>query len=331
MIWMTWRQFRTQTWVIATVLAALGVLLVVTGRSLYNSYDSIVGACASNCGAAIDSFLREATTGLNGTAYGLAAMALYGLPAVIGVFWGAPLLARELETGTYRLAWNQSVTRTRWLGIKLVVVGVATVAAAGLLSGAVSAWAARVDQVNGDRITPAEFAVRGIVPIGYALFAFTLGASLGILIRRAIPAMAATLGVYVIAVFSMREWIRARLVTPVETARPLDTEQLQGVMVDETGTLSVIGPTGADGWVLTAQTVTSTGQPFNAPGGTHDCGEGTTFETCRRWIESQDLQQALSYHPDSHFWPLQLAEAGLFVGLAVLLAGFCFWWVRRLS
>jgi hypothetical protein len=331
MIWMTWRQFRTQTWVTAIVLAALGVLLVFTGRSVSNSYDTIVGACDANCNTAIDSFLREATSGLNGTAYGLAALALLALPAVIGVFWGAPLLARELETGTYRLAWNQSVTRTRWLGIKLVVVGGATVAAAGLLSLAVSVWATRVDQVNGDRVTPEEFAVRGIVPIGYALFAFTLGVTLGLIIRRAIPAMAATLGVYVAAVFSMGEWIRAHLVTPVETARPLDTEQLQGVMVDQGGNLSVIGAVEVDGWLLTADTVTATGQPFSAAPGSHECGDNTTFDTCRRWIESQDLQQALSYHPDSHFWPLQFAEAGIFVGLAVLLVGFCFWRVRRVS
>jgi len=44
------------------------------------------------------------------------------VPALIGVFWGAPLIARELETGTFRLAWTQSVTRTRWLAVKLGVV-----------------------------------------------------------------------------------------------------------------------------------------------------------------------------------------------------------------
>ena len=40
-------------------------------------------------------------------------------PAVTGLFWDAPLLARELETGTFALAWNQSVTRARWLAVKL--------------------------------------------------------------------------------------------------------------------------------------------------------------------------------------------------------------------
>jgi hypothetical protein len=330
-IWFTWRQVRTQTWIVAAILAALGALLVITGRSVNHAYETLVGACASNCGPAIDSFLREATTGLNGTAYGLAVPVLYGLPAVIGVFWGAPLLARELETGTYRMAWNQSITRTRWLAVKLAVVGVATVAAAGLLSWLVSAWATKVDLVNADRVTPQEFAIRGVVPIGYALFAFTLGVTVGMLIRRAVPAMAATLGVYFVAAFSVGEWIRANLVTPVETAVPLNTERIQWIMIGSDNNLTVSAFPDAEGWILSANTVTAAGQPFSAAPGTHECGDGTTFETCVNWLESQNLQQALSYHPDSHFWPLQFVEAGIFVGVAALLTGFCFWWVRRIS
>ena len=56
------------------------------------------------------------------------------VPGIIGIFWGAPLVARELEAGTYRLAWTQSITRTRWLATKLGVVGLLSMVAAGLLS-----------------------------------------------------------------------------------------------------------------------------------------------------------------------------------------------------
>jgi len=62
------------------------------------------------------------------------------VPALLGIFWGAPLVANELETGTYRLAWTQSVTRKRWLAAKLGLVGLWSMAVAGLLSFIVTLW-----------------------------------------------------------------------------------------------------------------------------------------------------------------------------------------------
>jgi ABC-type transport system involved in multi-copper enzyme maturation permease subunit len=65
--------------------------------------------------------------------------ATYLAPALIGMFWGAPLVAREMEAGTFRLAWSQSVSRMRWLAVKLGVVGLAAVVTTGLLSSP-SGW-----------------------------------------------------------------------------------------------------------------------------------------------------------------------------------------------
>ena len=64
------------------------------------------------------------------------------VPGIIGLFWGAPLVARELEAGTFRLAWTQSVTRTRWLAVEARRrrPGV-SMAVAGLLSLMVTWWA----------------------------------------------------------------------------------------------------------------------------------------------------------------------------------------------
>ena len=70
---------------------------------------------------------------------------MYLAPALIGLFWGAPLIARELETGTYRLAWNQSVTRSRWTLAKLGIGGLASVAVAGLLSLMITWWASPIN------------------------------------------------------------------------------------------------------------------------------------------------------------------------------------------
>ena len=78
------------------------------------------------------------------------------LPALIGLFWGAPLIARELEAGTHRLVWNQSVTRTRWLAVKLGLLGLAAIAAAGLGSLAVDWWSDPLDKAAAGDDVPAD-------------------------------------------------------------------------------------------------------------------------------------------------------------------------------
>jgi hypothetical protein len=255
---------------------------------------------------------------------------MYVLPAVIGIFWGAPLLARELETGTHRLAWNQSVTRTRWLAAKLLIAGTATAATTGLLSWAVTTWAHRIDSATGDRITPMVFGARGIVPIGYALFAFALGVTAGMLIRRTVPAMAATLAGYAAVAVMMPQWIRAQLVPASHSTSPLDMSELDQLNIDLDGSMRVVSgivPEGA--WVLTNQTITPTGEVFTGPANWDTCGPEASSQACEEWVGSLGLRQELSYHPANHFWPLQWIETGILLTVAVLLTGFCFWWLRR--
>jgi hypothetical protein len=252
------------------------------------------------------------------------------VPALIGSFWGAPLLARELETGTYRLAWNQSVSRSRWLATKLAIVGAAAAATAGLLSWAVTSWAHQIDQAAGDRIIPGLFAARGIVPIGYAVFAFVLGVTAGMLIRRTVPAMAATLAIYSAAVLSMQEWIRAHLRPASHATNPLDTSSLDTLNIGASNQLTVVASDNLPGaWVLSNQTITPSGQVFTGPANPQYCGADTAPQVCTDWVGSLGLRQDLTYHPADHFWSLQWTETGILIAIAVLLAGFCFWWTRR--
>lgn len=331
MTWFAWRQFRTQTWITVGALAAIGVVLLVTGRSVADAYaDAGVAACGSDCASAINNFLGRARTGAPNVVYNLAEGLMLVLPAVIGIFWGAPLLARELEAGTHRLAWNQSVTRTRWLAAKLAVIGTATAATTGLLSWAVTAWAHRIDSTAGDRITPTVYDARGIVPIGYALFAFMLGVTAGMLIRRTVPAMGATLAGYAAVVVVMPQWIRAQLVPASHTTSPLDMSELGLLNIDQDGGMRVVSGNVPDGaWVLTNQTITPTGEVFAGPTNWDYCGQQASSQACEEWVGSLGLRQELSFHPANHFWPLQWIETGILLAVAVLLTGFCFWWLRR--
>jgi hypothetical protein len=328
MIWFTWRQFRTQTWITVGGLAVLGVLLVITARSIADAYDAAnVAGCGSNCTNAIETFLRDVRSGTSGTVYDLATYAMYLVPALIGIFWGAPLIARELETGTHRLAWNQSVTRTHWLGTKLAIIGAGSVATVGLLSWAITVWAHRIDEANGDRIKPLIYGARGVVPISYTLFAFVLGVTMGMLIRRTVPAMAATLAIYIGAVAAMPLWIREHLTPAVHATPAFDLAKLAGIGLRQDGRLDVLAEAPSNAWVLSNHVVTSTGGVIS--GNPQYCSPAKSPEVCQQWLSTLGLRQDLTYHPGSHFWSLQWAEAGIFLGIAVMLVGFCFWWIRR--
>jgi hypothetical protein len=331
MIWFTWRQFRAQTWIAVGGLAVIAIVLVIAGRNLADLWTSSgAAACHSDCGTAVSTFLDEVRNGIGDKVYNFSLALMYVVPALIGIFWGAPLIARELETGTHRLAWNQSMTRTRWLATKLTIVGGASAVSVGLLSWAVTSWAHHIDHANNNHVTPLVYGARGIVPIGYALFAFALGVTMGMLIRRTVPAMATTLAIYIAAVVSMPLWIRAHLATAVHTTTPLDLSRIHNLLIKPRGAMEVVsGVTPHGAWVLTNTSITNTGHLFTGPANPQYCGENQAPKACLDWVGSLGLRQDLTYQPASHFWPLQFTETGIFVAAAVLLAGFCFWWTRR--
>ena len=329
MIWFTWRQFRAQTVVAAAALAAIGVLLLVTARIITDLYAD-VAACHSDCASAVTVFLAQFRSSAAFPTYLAVLGVAYVLPALLGMFWGAPLIARELETGTHRLVWNQSVTRTRWLAVKLAAGCAIAATSTGLLSWAVTVWSQRVDSASHDRMLPLLYGSRGIVPVAYAIFAFLLGVTTGMLLRRVGPAIAATLAIYVGAVVAMPLWVRAHLVPAQHETIALDPQNIMGISISpNSGTINVIGGQIEGAWTVGNRTITSDGTTFTGPVDLTTCGPDGSQVKCQEWLGSLGLRQDVLYHPGSHFWPLQWAEAGVFIGLAALLAAFCFWWIRH--
>ena len=226
MMWLTWRQFRAQAAAAVAALAAFAILLVLTRPHMDSLYaaSGITGCHGGACGGLASEFLNQlasatpfggrggplallpAGTDLYPIVYTLGLLLILAAPAIIGMFWGAPLIARELETGTVRLAWNQSITRTRWLVVKLTLTGLATLAVAEAFCLLQAWWAAPIGRAmvlggtvsvfNAGRFSPVNFATHGITPLGYAAFGFALGVTAGVLIRRAVPAMAITLAIF---------------------------------------------------------------------------------------------------------------------------------------
>ena len=325
MIRFSWLQFRTQAAVVAGALA----LLAVAAAALLHRDD--------------------------GTARLWLGVLVLVAPGLIGMFWGAPLVAREFEDGTFRLAWTQGVTRTRWMAVKLAVVGLASMAAAGLLSLVVSWWSGPLDRAGLNQF--ATFDQRGIAPIGYAAFAFTLGVLAGALIRRTLPAMFVTLAVFIAVRLTEFSWLRPRLLQPVLLNLALHPASTG---YGQEGTLSVLfssptlmpdPPNLPNTWITSLEIVNARGQALTTrvlnsacPGIGQGRGGGgggglgghskapqavvNRLQDCVAKIGTT-YHEAVAYQPASHYWPLQWYELAIFLSAALILVNVCLWRIRR--
>lgn len=346
MIRLTWRQFRTQALVAACALVIVAIVVLVTGLNLAHLYDTTVATCkvSNDCSTATSAFLD--TDSQLQTALGVLVIVI---PGLIGIFWGAPLIAGEFEGGTYRLAWTQSVTRTHWLAIKLGVVGLASVVVAGLLSLMVTWWSSPIDRVT---MSPfAGFDQRDIVPIGYAAFAFALGATAGLVIRRTLPAMAVSLIGFVAIRLAVYEWVRPNLITPDYLTVP-NAAIAGGPDAPGQGALPL------SDWIISDQTINATGQVIgrnglvghgvsvgNSPqgitiGGVGSCPNftlppptgragGPAGPLTQKCVDQLHVRDALTFQPGARYWLFQWYELAIFLGLAIALILLCFWWIRR--
>jgi hypothetical protein len=266
------------------------------------------------------------------------------LPALIGLFWGAPLITRELEAGTHRLVWNQSITRTCWLAVKLGLVGLAAITAAGLGSLAVDWWSSPIDKTAANdfpRMSPLLFDARGIVPIGYAAFALALGVTVGMLVRRTLPAMAFTLAVFVAVQLAMPLLVRPHLIPPTRSTIEITASNLENFQMGPDRRIQVSAkPPDTGAWLLSSHTVDASGHavdrippsPSLSPTSGPCAPSQQGLSACLAEITRLGYRQQVTYQPSSRFWPLQWYETAIYTAPALGLAGFCFWRLRhRLS
>lgn len=326
MIWLTWRQMRAQTLWTAGILAAVAAYLLYLASDIRESYRLNVTDCTTACDEAAQ---------LIGDQFG-ASLLMIGLlllagPALIGAFWGAPLVTRELETGTHRLVWNQSVTRKRWLAVKLVVVGGVSVLFTGALSLLLSWAAGPYDKLVDSRFEPLTFAARDLAPFGYAVLAFTLGLAVGVLIRKTLVAMAVTLLVFVVFQLLMANVLRPHFAEPVtETIAWADANTFG--QIDSFG----IGPQGVGiqeykipgAWVLSGVITVykGDGTEFNSADLDACDQQVLTPDEC---LLDMDATFDVTYQPADRYWTFQWIELGTAVGLSALLAGVAFWRIPR--
>ncbi|HXT94095.1 MAG TPA: hypothetical protein VN714_33100 [Trebonia sp.] len=318
MIWVTWRQHRATFISVPAVLAAAAILLVVFGLRAHHDYAALVncpldpGKQSGTCSRLMANFNSGVWPLAN-----VCSILMQLAPVLLGAFAGAPLLARELESGTFRYAWTQGFGRERQAIAKLVLLGLTLAVLAWAFSELFSwffqpfLWVEQMNQMS----TEAVFDTRGLVFPVFTLVSFVIGAFLGMLFRRSIPAMAATLGVYL--VIRLLAW-------GVRGQYPLTLVTRNAWQFTAYGTPGQPGfPWILNSWVtgpggkpaspsIVSQVQLSLGgggnQPVSVP-------KGYTIWT--------------RFFPASHFWPMQLIEAGWLLVLAVAIGAAAVWLVHR--
>ncbi|MEV4254675.1 ABC transporter permease subunit [Spirillospora sp. NPDC049652] len=338
MIWLSLRQFRWQALVAAVALVLVAAFALYLGSDIRDAYSAARGNCRArgNCPQALAEFQARYRETMLFIAAGLG----LGL-ALLGTFWGAPLVARELEAGTHRLVWNQSVTRRRWLATKLSVTALAAMAATAAVS-ALLTWAARpVDEASANRFDTILFGSRNLAPVGYALFAVTLGTVAGLLIRRTLPAIAVTMVAFIAVQFLIPNLVRPHLMPPetATMAMPADAINRARNLGSITGGPVIGGITlldEPDAWISsTSPLLTSDGRPLsgarfgrclNSPPRT---GARGTFGDTAVCLGRLDLHLKITYQPADRYWLFQLLETAFYVLLSALLASFALWRIRH--
>jgi len=229
MTWLTWRLQRLQILVAGGVVLAFAVWLFLTGEHAHAAFLAWTQH-GCNYSSTPEPAICIATGGLedrlNQANHWIPAerVFLYAIPAVLGVVLGAPLVAKEIEQGTNRLAWTQSITRIRWLTVKLVIPGLIVAVIVGSLIPLVAWWTGAA-QLASD-VNPTTFDVSGFVPLGYASFAFALGAALGAVIRRTGWAVAIALPVFALCRALVEFVLRPQLASPITATVAANNETI---------------------------------------------------------------------------------------------------------
>jgi hypothetical protein len=304
MTWVSWRLQRTETLIAVGILALVAGLLVPTGITMASAYHHDgLAAClgthpSESCNQAI-------------VAFQLRFRPLFGLldwftliPGLIGVLLAAAFVL-ELENGTYRLAWTQSVTRRRWIATKLAVPIALALVIATVLILLTTWWRAPFVHLNG-RMETGTYDSEGTVVFGYTLFALGLALAVGVIWRRTVAAVTVAFVGYFVARIFVDTWLRNRLVEPLKATWHTAAGEPPGLnhadIISQTGT---------------------------GPGFVVGHGSGALGAHVHVSVGIGPTTMHAVYQPASHFWPMQGLETALFGGVALLLIAFAAWWTYR--
>jgi hypothetical protein len=312
MMWVIWRQHRAALAGVAVLLASLSLVLLISGLKIRDTYASLgIASChgASQCQALrslfADDYFGEAL---------YAPRFLEFMPGLIGAFLGAPLLAREFEAGTYRFAWTQGAGRMRWVAGKVAALALAGTALALAFSQVFAWWYRPFEPSIARMISGQAFEVEGVVFAARTLLAFTLGVAAGAIIRRVVPALAATLAGWLAVAWPTVAFLRPHFQAPLTVA------VTAGGKLADWGSTWTLGDwwVGPDGKRVSHSAMTTLVRQLSS----------RNIDT-NTWLIRHHYVQWESYQPGSRFWEFQAIECAGLVTLSLALAAAALYWVHR--
>ena len=311
--WVAWRQHRLALAGVVVVLGGVSLFMLVNGLAMHHAYTSLG---LNTCGK-LDSPVCQGRLAIFQQDYSSwgdhLPHLLTFLPGMIGVFVGGPLVARELESGTFRFAWTQGRSRVQWVVTKLLLLGVVLAALPLAFSALFTWWYGPFDAIAGRMAPYGAYEVSGLIFAARTLFGFTLGALLGLLIRRTVPAMAATGAAWVAVVLSSLVYLRPLIRQPITVL---------GSMAKGPSSGSGNVPFNADvvgHWIQDAAGQHVSDQQLFGQASAAYSGYPTP-QQYDAYLAHHHYSQWVSYRPNNWFWHFQILEASGYAVFAVLLA-----------
>ncbi|GAA1026982.1 ABC transporter permease [Virgisporangium ochraceum] len=311
MIWLVWRQHRRQLFAALIGLAVLALALVPTGLSTHKAIaaysrcvdalgtaDFVPLAAGEKCDVLAESF------GATHESWAYAGILLLVLPLLVGLFWGAPLVAREVEHGTHRLVWTQGITRRQWALTKVGLVGATVVVLAAVYSTLVTWWMEPLNDTIAVRFSYIFFDQQGVVPVAYTVFAVAVGIFAGTVVPRVLPAMATTLVAFLFARIAIAVFVRPNIRA---------SETRTGLVA---GTEHVMPNPAVGNWITETSIRTGDGRVLQ-DGSTGYCVTGGGDGTCNGM--DPNAFNHWTYQPGGRFWLFQWVESSIYVVLSVAL------------
>lgn len=342
MNWFAWRQHRKQFLVMGIILVLFAALIIPTGLHFWHSYQSAVVNCKQNPATPGCSSLSESLfqTNIDQILFHLMPLAIAVLPVILGIFWGAPLVAKEYGEGTNSLAWTQSVSRRKWLTVKLVWVLIATAVFMGAFAALFTWWSKTPNTLNMNRFIGMFFASQGVVPVSYGLFAVAVGIMFGAWFRKVMVAVGITLFLFIATAFIIvPNFVRPYYMKPVTVAAPMGPSALDNKIP-------------ANAWVLGRNIVDKNGKTFSS------FNIANMPSQCQKIIQQQQINnhgsvrvkvvpgpngsdpidtclnnagyhQIAKYQPGYRYWDFQRIEAGIYLGLTAVAVAGTYWLVLK--
>jgi ABC-type transport system involved in multi-copper enzyme maturation permease subunit len=362
--WLAWRQHRKQFMILGIILALYAVLAITMGNHLWHTYQYALSTCGKTdtCSQLNQNLFQTGWSNvLNPTSsdgFPILELLIVIVPFVVGMLIGVPLIAREYNEGTNKLAWTQGVSRRKWLTLKLAWVLIATAIFMGIFA-LLTTWFSRTGNVlNQDRFTGIFFDIQGITPIGYAIFVVSLVVALGAWLKRILVALGIAFVILAAVSILVPSYVRPHYETPRTYNTSLSASLNGNGSPDSPPTPSGSGAA----WVTGGSIVNKQGQQLNWSSPPQKCivtsvggnpipsghttavrtvpgnGTGTPNAITSRnggpsvgfdCLTSLGYHWRVQYQPAYRYWDFQRIETGLYLVLSVIPLAATYWLVLR--